>query len=162
MYSQTYHPIAADTTEKSMSSFSQAFFNTKRLQKNFLWAFSSLGWMTQSLSTCLHRSVSPAHSLSLWPCSRLAQRGPAPWGPWSWKCFSRWGLTRAEHRERITSLALLPMLLFWCCSEYSRLFGIPAHIAGLCLASYQPEIPSLPQVLHPTAYIQRRGWSPSF
>ena len=62
----------------------------------------------------------------LWICSSMSMSFLC-WGPQSWTQYSRWGLTRAERRGRITSHDLLAMLLlmqpriqlaFWAASAH--------------------------------------------
>jgi len=45
--------------------------------------------------------------------------------PQAWTQYSRWGLTRAEQRETITFLTLLP-LLFWHNPGYCRPYWLPS------------------------------------
>ena len=63
----------------------------------------------------------------LWNCSENSMSFLC-WGPQNWMQYSRWGLTRAEQRDRITALGLLVTLLsmqprihlaFWIASKHS-------------------------------------------
>ena len=59
------------------------------------------------------------------------------WGLQSWMQDSRWGLTRAEQRGRITFLDLLVTI-----PGYGWLSGLRAHTDRSCWASCQPAPPS--------------------
>jgi len=64
-------------------------------------------------SACLHRGGVPSLGSFLWPSSGYAPTGPclSYWGLHIWTPYSRWGLTSAEQKGRITSLHLLATLL---------------------------------------------------
>ena len=106
-------------------------------------------------SACLHRGGVPSLGSFLWPSSGYAPTGPclSYWGLHIWTQYSRWGLTSAEQKGRITSLHLLATLLlmqpriqlaFWTARAHRWLMSnlpstsTPMFFLQVCTQSLQP------------------------